>query len=275
MKDLTARYIDSNCLALNNTISFVGSAVEGEVIVLVNDNSAGNDKIIAASGINSVRKFEGKRIAVEAEIADDFVLSLASDQENLFGDDVKIIDLGIEAAVETFVAGHRLLRSQMTEPIVTVGQIETVGAFALFWLTALQRYNISEIIFSKAFAEAIPDLLTVTKKLVYEHSENVQFLINTRFDIFELMTEQPTKADRIIVQRAEAAREEFRLFPAGTKIFTAQNNLEAFKKGNNIVSMPYAARKVTHYLRNSLKSIERKPDLSKIFNNSFIEFYVF
>lgn len=61
LEALAAGQIDGNSQTLNDTISFAGNAVNGEVVVLVNDNSYGNDKIIAAEGINSIEDLKGKK----------------------------------------------------------------------------------------------------------------------------------------------------------------------------------------------------------------------
>ena len=257
LEDLAAGYIDGNCQTLNDTLSFVNSAVEGEVIVLVNDNSAGNDKIIAAPEIGSVKKLRNQRVAIEAGVVDDFLLTLALEQENMSRDDVEIVDLETGAAVEAFVAE----------------QADAVGAFPPFWLRALQRSGAAEIITSKAFPGAIPDLLVVTQKLVDRHALEVQSLVETWFDILEFMSAQPAKAEQIMSERAGVSREEFQLFKAGTKMFTLQDNLQAFEIGNDMTSMPYAALKIVDYLHNSLRSIDKKPDLTEIFDSSFIKSY--
>ncbi len=257
IKDLAAGHIDANCQTLNDTISFIEDAVKGEVIVLVNDNSAGNDKIIASQGIQSVKDLKSKQVAVEAGVVDDFLLTLALEQEGLSRNKVKIIDLETGAAVAAFVAG----------------QADAVGAFPPFWLTALKKAGATEIISSKAFPGAIPDLLVVTEELIEQRSEQVQALINTWFDILDFMSNQPTKADQIMAKRAGVSYQELQLFKAGTKIFTVAENIEAFSQGNNMKSMYYAAHKITDYLKNDLKSIDKNPDLSKMFNQSFIKSY--
>jgi NitT/TauT family transport system substrate-binding protein len=257
IEDLAAGHIDANCQTLNDTISFIEDAVKGEVIVLVNDNSAGNDKIIASQGIQVVKDLKGKQVAIEAGVVDDFLLTLALEQEGLSRDEVEIIDLETGAAVEAFAAG----------------QADAVGAFPPFWLTALKREGATEIISSQAFPGAIPDLLVVTEELIEESSEQVQALINTWFDILDLMSNQPAKTDQIMAKRAGVSYQELQLFKAGTKIFTVADNIEAFSQGNNMKSMFYAAHKITDYLKNDLKSIDKKPDLSRMFNQSFIKSY--
>lgn len=258
MEDLASGHIDGNCQTLNDTISFAANAVKGEVVVLVNDNSAGNDKIIAKSGLNEVKDLKGKQVAVEAGVVDDFLLTLALEREGLSRSDVEIVDLETGAAVEAFAAG----------------QVDAVGAFPPFWLTALKREGAKEITSSKEFPGAIPDLLVVTQELVDKHPQQVQALINTWFDILNFMSTQPIKADQIMANRAGVSYEEFQIFKAGTKIFTIEENLEAFSEGDTMKSMPYAARKITDFLENNLKSLDKQPNLTKIFNNSFITTYV-
>jgi NitT/TauT family transport system substrate-binding protein len=258
IEDLAAGHIDGNCQTLNDTISFASQAVKGEVIVLVNDNSAGNDKIIAAPGIQGVKELKGKRVAIEAGVVDDFLLTLALEQEGLSRQELKIIDLETGAAAAAFVGG----------------QADAVGAFPPFWLRALQRPGAKEIVSSKAFPGAIPDLLVVTEELIQQHSQQVQGLIDTWFDVLEFMANQPAKADQIMAERAGVTNEELQLFKAGTKFFTLEDNREAFREGNDMKSMFFAANKIIDYLQNSLKSIQQKPNLAKIFNPSYIEAYV-
>ncbi|MEO1340249.1 MAG: ABC transporter substrate-binding protein [Cyanobacteria bacterium J06635_13] len=258
LEDLAAGHIDGNCQTLNDTISFIADAVKGEVIVLVNDNSAGNDKIIATADIQSVRDLVGRRVAVEAGVVDDFLLTLALEQEGLSRNNVAIVDLETGAAVEAFVAG----------------QADGVGAFPPFWLTALKRSGAKEIISSAAFPGAIPDLLVVTRELVEEHSETVAALIDTWFEVLDFMASQPNEADRIMAERAGVSESELQLFKAGTKMFTAEDNLAAFSEGKTMKSLFYAADKITDFLQQELKSIAQKPDLSQLFNPNFIKSYV-
>ena len=257
MEDLASGYIDGNCQTLNDTISFAVDAVKGEVAVLVNDNSAGNDKIIAAAGIDGVKDLKNKRVAVEAGVVDDFLLTLALEKEGMSRDDVQIIDIETGAAAEAFVAG----------------QADAVGAFPPFWLNALQRKGAKEIASSKDFPGAIPDLLVVTQELIKEQPEQVQALIDTWFDILQFMSDHPIQADKILADRAGVSYKEFQLFKEGTKIFTFEENLEAFSKGDNMKHLSYAAFKITDFLVNKLKSVDKKPSLTKIFNQNFIKAY--
>ena len=257
MEDLADAYIDGNCQTLNDTITFAEDAVKGEVVILVNDNSAGNDKIIAAKGINKIKDLKNKQVVLEAGVVDDFLLTLALEKEGMSRSDVKIIDIETGAAAEAFAAG----------------QADAVGAFPPFWLIALKREGSKEITSSKNFPGAIPDLLVVSEKLIDTKPEQVQALIDTWFDILDFMAANPTRSDEIMAKRANVSYEELQLFKAGTKMFNLEENFEAFAQGNNMRHMPYAARKMTSFLQNSLKSIKKEPNFKTIFNQSFIKAY--
>ena len=255
MEDLANGYIDGNSQTLNDTITFAENAVKGEVVVLVNDNSAGNDKIIAAKGINKVKELKNKRVAVEAGVVDDFLLTLALEKEGMSRSDVDIVDAETGAATEAFAAG----------------QVDAVGAFPPFWLTALKRKGAKEITSSKDFPGAIPDLLVVTNELVNKHPDRVQALIDTWFDVLDFMAEDPERADEIMADRAGVNSKELQLFKKGTKMFTVEDNLEAFADGENMKHMSFAAQKMTNFLKNSLKSIEQKPKFKRLFDSQFVE----
>ena len=256
MEALAAGQLDGNCQTLNDTISFADSAVHGKVAVLVNDNSAGNDKIIVAEDINTVKDLRGKKVAVEAGVVDDFLLTLALQEAGMSRDDVEIVDLETGAAAAAFASG----------------QTDAVGTFPPFWLTALKREGSKELVSSSDYPGAIPDLLVVTQTLIDERPDQVQALVNTWFDILDFMAENPERADEIMAQRADVTIEELQLLKEGTKIFTLEKNLEAFRDGDNIKHMPFAAQQMSQFMLN-VGFIKSAPDLTTILDNQFIEAY--
>lgn len=58
---LTAGQLDANSQTLNDTLTSIAAGAD-QKIVLVNDNSTGNDQIIVDSSIKSVADLKGKRI---------------------------------------------------------------------------------------------------------------------------------------------------------------------------------------------------------------------
>ena len=256
MEALAAGQLDGNCQTLNDTISFAADAVNGEVAILVNDNSAGNDKIIVAEDINTIEDLKGKKVAVEEGLVDDFLLTLALESKGMKREDVEIVPLETGAAAAAFASG----------------QTDAVGAFPPFWLTALKREGSKELISSAEFPGAIVDLLVVTQKLIDEQPEAAQALINTWFDVLEFMEQNPEQADQIMAERASVTTEELQLFKEGTKIFTIEENLEAFSDGDNMKHMPFAAPEMAEFMI-SVGFIPEAPDLTKILDDRFVQAY--
>ena len=254
MQAFAAGKLDGNCQTLNDTIAFAVDAVNGQVAVLVNDNSAGNDKIIVSSEINRIEDLKGKKVAVEEGVVDDFLLALALEEKGMSRDDVKIVPLETGAAAAAFAAG----------------KVDAVGAFPPFWLTALKREGSKELISSKEFPGAIPDLLVVSQKLIDEQPDQVQALVNTWFAILDFMVENPEKADQILAKRANVTVEELQILKEGTKIFTIEENLEAFSPGDSMKHMPYAAEKMADFMVD-IGFILKEPDLDKLFDDRFVK----
>jgi NitT/TauT family transport system substrate-binding protein len=257
LEALARGQIDGNSQTLNDTISFAGDSVNGEVVVLVNDNSAGNDKIIAAEGIERVEDLKGKKVAVEAGVVDDFLLTLALEKKGMDREDVEIFDIETGAAVEAFAAG----------------QTDAVGAFPPFWLTALKREGAKELVSSKDFPGSIPDLLVVSQKAIDKRSDEVRAIVKTWFDTLDFIEKNPQRADEIMAERAGVSLKELKLFKEGTKIFSVTDNLQAFSEASNMTHLNYAAKKIIEFTVKSFKSLNKIPDTDKLFNSQFIDNY--
>jgi NitT/TauT family transport system substrate-binding protein len=131
---LAAGQLDANSQTLNDTLASVAAGAD-QRIVLVNDNSTGNDQIIVRDGINSIADLKGKRIGVEAGVVDHFLLALGLKKAGLSLADVEIVNLETGAAAASFAAG----------------QLDAVGAFAPFTTQALKRSGSKVLFTSKDF----------------------------------------------------------------------------------------------------------------------------
>ena len=256
MEAFAAGQLDGNTQTLNDTISFAGDSVNGQVAVLVNDNSAGNDKIIVAEDINTIEDLKGKKVAIEEGVVDDFLLTLALEDAGMSRDDVEIVPLETGAAAAAFAAG----------------QADAVGAFPPFWLTALEREGSKELLTSADYPGAIPDLLVVSQTLVDERPDDVQAIVKTWFDTLAFMAANPERSDEIMAARADVTVEELQQLKDGTKMFTLEDNLKAFSDGEGMEYMPYAAQQMADFMV-SVDFIPEAPPLEPILDAQFVEAY--
>lgn len=94
---MRAGQLDANTQTLNDTISSVAAGSD-QVIVLVNDNSTGNDKIIVREGINTIADLKGKKVAAEEGTVDHFLLLLGLKKAGLTQADIQFQPLETGAA---------------------------------------------------------------------------------------------------------------------------------------------------------------------------------
>ena len=254
METFAAGKIDGNSQTLNDTISFLPGENGGEVVVLVNDNSAGNDQIIADKSIKSVADLKGKTVAVEEGVVDDFLLVLALNDVGLTRDDVIIKGLPTDQAATAFAAG----------------KVDAVGAFPPFTGTAMKRPGARVIASSKEYPGAIPDLLAVSGDLISERPDDVQKIVKTWWDVREFMEKNPRKSEKIMAKRAGIPTREYKQYKGGTRFFSLEENLEAFSDGFGMKHMPYAAKQMADFMV-KVGFIPEKPDMSKLFDSSFVK----
>ncbi len=252
---LSAGQLDANCQTLNDTISSVAGGAD-QVVVLVNDNSTGNDQIIAREGISRVADLKGKKVAAEEGTVDHFLLLLGLEQAGLKPADITFVPLETGKAAAAFVAG----------------QVDAVGVFAPFTTAALKRPGSKALFTSKEFPGAIPDHLVFSRKFVNAHPDRVQAMVDSWFATIAQIKAQPDSAIAIMAKRAGVTVEEYKAYDQGTKIFTVEENLKAFQPGSNMTSLPYAATQISQFLM-KVGLAKTQPKLDNLFDDRFVKAY--
>jgi NitT/TauT family transport system substrate-binding protein len=252
---LTAGKIDANSQTLGDTIASVSGGAD-QVVVLTNDNSTGNDKIIVNKNIKSVADLKGKKVAAEEGTVDHFLLLQGLKKAGMTAKDIKFVPLETGKAAAAFAAG----------------QVDAVAVFAPFTTQALKLPGSRELFSSKDFPGSISDHLVVSRKLINENPKKVQAMVDSWFATLDYIKANPDAANKILVKRAGVSDGEYKAYAQGTKIFTVAENLKAFQAGNDMNSLPYAAEKMSAFL-SEVGLAKTKPDLSKIFDDRFVKAY--
>jgi NitT/TauT family transport system substrate-binding protein len=242
-----------NSQTLNDTLSSVSGGSK-QTIVLLNDNSTGNDQIIAAPGINAVADLKGKKVAAEQGTVDHYLLLLALEKAGLSEKDVTFTPLLTDAAAAAFVAG----------------QVDAVGVFAPFTTTALGRSGSKAITTSKDFPGAIPDALSFQAPFVKDHPDQVQAVVQSWFDTLAWIKANPAEAVSIMAKKGGVSDADYQSYDAGTTIFTKEQNLKAFEPGGDAKHLDYQAGKIADFLL-STKLIDTKPPLDGLFEPKFVK----
>lgn len=243
--------LDGVTQTLNDTMASVAAGSD-QVIVVVNDNSTGNDKIICDESVTSIEDLEGRTIAAEPGVVDHFLLVQGLESVGLTEDDIDFRGMPTDAAAASFAGG----------------EFDCVGVFAPFWLTALERPGSHELFSSADFPGLIPDHIVVSRELVDEQPEAVQKLVDAWYLTLEHMEENPEDAVEIMAGVAETSVEEYEEFAEGTTLFSAEEALAAFQDGDDTTSLRYTAELINPFLVDS-GFTEQEAPLDGLFDDSF------
>ncbi len=244
--------IDGNSQTLNDTISSVSGGSK-QTIVLVNDNSTGNDQIIAAAEIAAVEGLRGKKVGVEEGTVDHYLLLLGLQRAGMTPADVDLQPLLTDAAAAAFASGR----------------LDAVGAFAPFTDVAQGREG-SKVLFSSAdFPGAIPDHLVMDSEFVQGRPGDVQKLVDAWFDTLDYIRANPDESVAIMAERAGVDVAAYREYDAGTTIFSLADNVEAFAPGTDQKHLDFAARQIATFLVDS-NLVDSAPDLTGLLDPTFV-----
>lgn len=250
---LTAGQIDANSQTLGDTVSSVAGGAE-QVVVLVNDNSTGNDKVIVRQGIDTIADLKGKTVAAEEGTVDHFLLLLGLQKAGLSPQDIQFVPLETGKAAAAFVAG----------------QVDAVAVFAPFTTQALKLPGSKELFSSKDFPGAISDHLVVTRQAINEKPEQVQALVDAWFATLDFINANRDKAYAIMAKRAGVSIDEYKEYADGTRLFTLEENLKAFQPGSDLTSLLYAAETMGDFLIN-VGLADTKPNTTFLFDDRFVK----
>ena len=246
--------LDANSQTLNDTLISVSAGAK-QTVVLVNDNSTGNDKIIARDGITSVADLKGRKVAIVQGTVDHYLLLLALGQAGLGQQDVVLDPQSTNAAAATAFAG---------------GQVDAVSASAPFTTKALQRPGSHAIATSAEFPGAIPNHLVVRPALIHDHPEAVQALVDTWFDTLRWIKSHKDTAVAVMARTSGVGVDDYQTFDAGTTIFTRRQNLDAFTPGTTPQHLNFQAALIADFVFGT-GMVQNRPSLAGLLDERFVK----
>ena len=253
---LVAEQVDINAQTLSDTIFAVSSGADQKVVV-VGDNSTGNDAIICDESVTSIADLEGRTVAAEAGVVDHFLLLQGLATEDMTEEDIDFQGVKTDAAAAAFAGG----------------EFDCVGVFAPFTVQALERPG-SEVLFSSAdFPGVIPDHFVATGSFVEDHPDLVQKFVEAWYMTLDFIESDPDAANAIMAEGAQLSPEEYAELAEGTTLFDAETAVDAFEdRPDDPTSLPEMARRINPFLVESGLA-EEEADLSGLFAPEFTTTY--
>ncbi len=251
---MAAGQLDGNTQTLNDTM-FAVAAGDQQVIVVTNDNSAGNDAIICDASVgDTIADLKGKTIAAEPGVVDHFLLLQGLASAGLAESDIDFRGVTTDAAAAAFAGG----------------EFDCVGVFAPFTVQALERPG-SKVVFDSAdFPGTISDHIVVTPELIKERPEDVQKLVDAWYLTLDWIEANPDEALTILSDVAELTPEEYQSLADGTRIFDAADALTTFTDTSGPTSLQRVAKLINPFLVESGLTEQEAP-LDGLFDASFTQ----
>ncbi|MGM0111225.1 ABC transporter substrate-binding protein [Enterococcus sp. DIV0187] len=247
--------IDAVCAALSDTISPALSDVDFKV-VLVNDNSAGADGIVAQSEIASLKDLKGKTVATEIGTIEHFFLLNALETVGLTEKDVELTNMTVENA----------------GPAVISGQVDAASLWEPSLSYAASERDTNVLFDSSETPGLIPDTLMVSGKLLKKRTGDVQKIVDAYFDGMQAYAEKPDEALEFMAKQADISTEEMATAMKGAQLFSIADNQAAFNKSAEDYSyLPYTAEKTAKFLLNQSMVSKELKDPESIFDSTYID----
>lgn len=253
---MAAGKLDANTQTLNDTLVSV-SAGRRQQVVIVNDNSAGNDAIIVDKSITQTADLKGKSVAAEQGVVDHFLLLQGLSKAGLNEKDIDFRNLTTDAAAASFAAG----------------ELDAVGVFASFTAEALKRPGSRVLFDSSDFPGTIPDFVVFDRDVVAKRRNDVQKVLDAWYATLEWITQHPDQARSVMAKKAGLDVETYASLEKGTRLFSAQDALDAFTGKEAPAGLVPMAEKINTFLVDTKLAAKPAP-LDELFDPSFTAAYL-
>jgi NitT/TauT family transport system substrate-binding protein len=238
---LSTGQLDANSQTWTDTFGPLFKGIPLKV-VLVNDNSAGNDAVMVGPKIARFADLKGRKIALEQYSVSHFVLYTALARHGMSPKDVDVVNLSAGDAAAAFISG-RVDAAVLWNPWIS--QIENSGkGHALFT--------------SKEMPGLIPDLLVAQEKALRSKRKDFVGMVQAWFDTVAFIRDHTDEAVQIMSKVVGMKPDDYKVFLPGTRFFDVAANAEAFdpKSAQGLVGVAPA---IADFLISN-KLIDGKPD---------------
>ncbi|WP_419813462.1 ABC transporter substrate-binding protein [Bacterioplanoides sp.] len=247
-----------DAVAMTNGDALVtGSTGAQNVMILVNDYSNGNDMIVAAPGITSVKELKGKKIGVEIGFVGHLLLLNALEKNGLTEADVELVNVP----------------TNETPQVLASGQVDAVVAWQPNSGQALELVPGSTRVYSSADEPGlIYDVLAVSPESLAANRDEWKKVLEAWYMAVDYLNDPKTREEAISIMSARVGLEPevYKGFIDGTQILTLEQAKPILKKANGFKSL-YGSSKIADDFNVDNKVYETAQPLDSYIDTSLME----
>lgn len=254
MDAYVAGKVDAVCMT-NGDALVTGATGKPSVGILINDYSNGNDMIVAAPGIESIKDLKGKKVGLEEGFVTHLLLLTGLEKNGMKAEDVTIVNTP----------------TNETPQVLASKGVDAIGAWQPSSGQALKALPGSKPVFTSADAPGIIyDLLYVSAESLEKNREDWAKVVKVWYKIADYMRAEENIDDvlKILSARVKITPEEYEPFLKGTYILTLDEALKRWEKGEGLGNV-YGSSKVVDDFNLKATVYEKAQDVDKYLDPSF------
>ncbi len=254
MDAYVAGKVDAVCMT-NGDALVTGATGKPSVGIIINDFSNGNDMIVAAPGIESVKDLKGKKVGLEEGFVEHLLLLTGLEKNGMTLDDVTIVNTPTNETPQVF--GSKA--------------VDAIGAWQPSSGQALKAIPGSKSVFSSADAPGlIYDLLYVSAESLEKNKADWAKVVKVWYRISDYIHDDQNLDDvlKILSARVKISPEEYESFLKGTHILTLDEALKRWDTADGLGTV-YGSSKVVNDFNMKFKVYPKSQETTKFLDPSF------
>lgn len=223
MEAFSAGKVDAVCMT-NGDAMVTGAAGKPSTGIVLNDYSNGNDMVVAASGIKSLKDLKGKKIGVELNFVDHLLLLKGLEANGMSEADVQLVNMPTNDTPQALASGG----------------VQAIAAWQPNSGQALKQLAGSTAVFtSKDVPGLIYDGLFVSRESLATRKDDWQKVVKVWLRVVDFMKDEKNRAEALTIlsARVKLSPEEYAPLLGGTYLLDLPDNLKAFTEGPGLDSV--------------------------------------
>lgn len=210
--------------ATNGDVLVTGSGGHKGMIVLVNDYSNGNDMIIGAPGVTSIKDLKGKKVGVERGLVDHLLLLNALQAAGMKETDITLVDT----------------KTNETPQVLASGDVAAIGAWQPSAGQALRQVPGSRPIYTSHDAPGlIYDVLAVDPASLKAHPDDWKKVVGVWKRVVAFIEDPNTQGEALEIMSRRVGLEpaSYKKLLKGTHLLTLEDNQKVYERNDTLASI--------------------------------------
>ena len=244
--------------AANGDAMVLNATGARNVTILINDYSNGNDKIVGAPGISSIKDLKGKKVGVEIGCLSHALLINALLKNGLKESDVTLVNMPTHQALQTLESG----------------EVSAVVAWVPHSVNALEKVPGSKELYTSADEPGIIyDVLAVSQESLMKYKDEWMKVVAAWDDVVAYMNDPKNKKEmvKILADRVGVPESQYAKFIGGTRFLRLNESIKFFNKKDSSYGSIYGSSKRVDEFFVKNKVYDKHVDVNRYINPSFTE----